>query len=340
MPGGPAVFTPRGTLLVVTFTQRVVEISIPAPVQSQTLADLPVARLLAGPVDVLQGKRGTVDGDPANGAAIYGLLIDEAGRLIVSVTRYYDGTGTQQRSHFISGHDLNSLPAVRGPFQVGTTFSSAAGFAGGWMALLPSSWRPAFGGKPALTGQCCLSILTRTSAGPSISEFDPAQLGVVDPVPARPRIAYPISATTIGGYDSQWGTPGVFYHMTTDIVGMALLERHRVIAFAGRNGVGKNCYGTGALCSDPFSSDQGAHAPPYESAFWLYRLDDVLAAKTFSEPKPYAYFPIALARNGGEFKLTGLAHDPATDRLFVLTRAGDSNGVDRFYGLVHVLQVR
>lgn len=341
IPGGPVVYNPaRETLLTVTHSQRVIEITIPQPVHSESQEELPVAKLVAGPVDVLQGKRGTVDGDKANGAPIYGLFIDEAGRLIVAVTRFYDGTGNQQRSHFISGTDLNSLPEVKGPFQVGKTFGSAAGFAGGWMASIPAAWRPSFGGAPAVTGQCCVSILHRTSAGPSISEFDPAQLGVVDPVPARPRIAYPSNRTTIGNYDSQWGEKGVFYHMTTDIAGVALIEKYRTIAFVGRNGTGRNCYGTGEACKDPHDPHQGPHAPPYEVALWLYSLDDVVKAKNYSQPVPYAYMPLSLVRSGGHNRLTGAWFDPTSHRLFVLSQGGDSNGVDRWYGLVHVIQIK
>lgn len=341
IPGGAVVHNPdRKTLLVVTHSQRIIEITMPEPVNSEVLEELPVAKLVAGPVDVLQGKRGTVDGDRANGAPIYGLFIDDAGRLIVAVTRFYDGEGTQQRSHFISGTDLNNLPEVKGPFQVGKTFSSAAGFAGGWMAAIPPPWRASFGGKPAVAGQCCISILHRTSAGPSISEFDPADLGVVNPAPARPRIAYPPNRTTIGGYDSQWGQKGVFYHMTTDIVGVALIEQYRTVAFVGRNGTGRNCYGTGASCNDPHDRDQGPHAPPYENALWLYSLDSVVKARNYSDPVPYAYVPLSFARSGGDHRLAGAWYDPEAKRFYVMSRAGDSNGTDRWYGLVHVIQIQ
>lgn len=341
VPGGPVVYNPaRNTLLVVTNSQRVIEISVPTPVNSNALPQLPTATLIAGPVDVLKGKRELVDGDPANGAPIYGLFIDGTGRLIVSVTRYYDGWGTQQRSHFITGTDLNNLPDVKGPFQVGSTFSSAAGFAGGWMAAIPPTWRQYFNNAPAFTGQCCVSILYRTSSGPSISEFDPVQLGVLDPVPARPRIAYPLSQPTIGTYDSQWGDPGVFYHMTTDIVGLAPIERYRTIAFAGRTGTGPNCYGPGPVCGDPDDSAQGPHAAPYENGLWLYKLDDVVAAKHYSEPVPYAYVKLNLVRNGGQNRLAGAWFDPLTERLFILSRDGDTNGSDKWYGLVHVLQIK
>ena len=341
VPGGPVVYNPvRNTLLVVTFSQRVIEITVPPPMFTESQSALPTAQLVAGPVDVLQGARSLVDGDPSNAALIYGLFIDDFGRLIVSVTRYYDGDGSQQRSHFITGTDLNNLPPVQGPYQVGNTFGSAAGFAGGYMASIPGPWRSHFGGAPAVTGQCCLSILFRTSAGPAFSEFDPAHLGVLDPVPARPRLGYPIWQTTIGSYESQWGQPGVFYHMTTDIVGIAMIERHRTIAFVGRTGVGNNCYGTGAECGDPFDPDQGPHAAPYQTGLWLYSLDSVTSADQYTKPVPYAYVHVPLVRGGGRNTLTGAWFDPATERLFVLSKSGDGNGVDRFYGLVHVIQIK
>lgn len=208
------------------------------------------------------------------------------------------------------------------------------------MASVPGAWRQDFGGAPALTGQCCLPILFRTSSGPSLSEFDPAHLGALDPVPARPRLAYPLSSPTIDGYDSQWGEPGVFYHMTTDIAGVALIERFRTIAFVGRTGTGRNCYGTGADCGDPFDPDLGAHAPPYETGLWLYSLDSIVTANHYADPKPYAFERLPLVRGGGQNRVTGAWFDPTSERLFVLSQGGDSNGVDKWYGLVHVIQIR
>ena len=46
---------------------------------------------------------------------------------------------------------------------------------------------------PALTGQCCLAIISRTSYGPAVSVFDPNDLGVKNPVPDIPLLYYPAS---------------------------------------------------------------------------------------------------------------------------------------------------
>src|SRR5262249_9015327 len=81
------------------------EFNIPTPVNSTNIGDLPRATTLQGMVDILQGKRNTIDGNTYNGAMIGGIL-PLANQLLVSVWSYYDAgdiTTQQKKSHFLTG---------------------------------------------------------------------------------------------------------------------------------------------------------------------------------------------------------------------------------------------
>ena len=56
---------------------------------------------------------------------------------------YYDGSGTQMKSHFVSGMTLSTQGDVRGAYQVGTL---GAGFVDGYMTTVPAGWQAALGG--------------------------------------------------------------------------------------------------------------------------------------------------------------------------------------------------
>ncbi len=138
---------------------------------------------------------------------IPGGILPWLGRLVVSGSDYYDGSGGQWKSHW-AGANLSTLA---GPFTVSvpdlpkfsdgqppTVFWDRSAFVSGFMGVIPSAWRGLLGG-PALTGNCCLPIISRISYGPSVSVFDPAGVGVVDPVPSKMLVGYPIEHRTLGG---------------------------------------------------------------------------------------------------------------------------------------------
>src|ERR1700730_7719448 len=81
---------------------------------------------------------------------------------------FYDASNAQTLSHFNRPLNL-SAGGVTGPYRVG---SSGAGFYSGYMTTIPSDWQAKLG-APAMTGNCCLSIISRTSFGPSVSAWDP-----------------------------------------------------------------------------------------------------------------------------------------------------------------------
>jgi hypothetical protein len=173
--GGIAItFNPANNSLFMTghdSYQRSAEMSIPAVVNNSSINSLNTATLLQLFADATDGKLNQINPSDPNWKKIGGHLV-YSGKLYVTGYSYYDGGGTQVLSHFVSGTNLSVSNDVQGPYQVGNW----AGIVSGYMADIPPEWQSLFGG-PALTGNCCLSIISRTSLGPAASVFNPSPVG-------------------------------------------------------------------------------------------------------------------------------------------------------------------
>lgn len=297
--------------------QELCEIGIPATIDlSQT------AGILQDCVDVTEGRLGQVD----EGNVKLGGTLAHEGRLIVSTYSYYDADGDQSVSHFASGLDLAQSGDVLGPVAVG----DRAGIVSGYMAPIPAEWQANLGG-PALTGNCCLSIISRTSYGPAVSVFDPNDVGVVDPVPAAPLLEYPASHPL-----AEWDATGPYFNGTTNIVGVAFPPGSRSVLFFGRHGIGTFCYGTGEACNDPVHGSQGTHAYPYVHQVWAYDALDLLAVRNGDldpwQVQPYALWQLDEMDSTGSATISGAAYDPASGRVYLTESYGDEP-------VVHVYQI-
>jgi len=321
--------------------QQVAEISIPTIVNDSTnRGALKTATVLQPFTEATEGKMGKIS--PGGTFKVGGLMVDQ-GKLYESVYAYYDATGSQADSHFVSGTNLSAAGDVRGPFRVG---NAGAGFVSGWMIRIPQAYHASFG-APAITGNCCLSIITRTSWGPAAFAFNPADLGVKNPVPTAPLLYYNSANPTLGNCNSS-GTP---FNGSTEIHGAVFPEGTKTILFIGRHGTGTFCYGEGTgnrnlvglptppgsvYCYDPTSSGKGVHAYPYAYQAWAYSAYDLLAVKNGRRNpwnvKPYAIWTLDLPFPHPSGVLGGVAYDPATKRIYVSAWNSDSERP-----LIHVL---
>lgn len=347
--GGQALaYNPvSNTLFVASLQGKVAEVSVPSPAKATRVEDLPVA-------SVVQPFRDPADGrlrDIAEGGVVLDGLLIHDGRLYGTGVIYYDATNAQRVSHFSRSLNL-SRPEVTRVYQVGET--GKAGFVAGYMATVPTEFRAALGG-PAVTGQCCLSIIGRTSFGPSLFAWNPADLGRRDPLPAIPLLYYPQQHPTLGPWD---GANDV-YGGTTEVAGVAIIDGTSTVLFAGRNGMGTFCYGEGTgdarkaaepapsgekYCYDPTSADKGQHAFPYRLQFWAYDVGDLAAVRGGRRQPwdvvPYAVWPFELPALGDPYpRLGALAYDSTRRRLFLTQLFGDHDGYDR-RPLVHIFSVR
>jgi hypothetical protein len=335
------------TLFVGSLHSKVAEVSIPSPAKTARAEELPVASIVQPFRDPTDGRLRDIAED---GVILDGLLVHD-GRLYGTGLIYYDAANSQRLSHFGRSLDL-ARPDITRMHQVGET--GMAGFVAGYMATVPAEWRAALGG-PAVTGQCCVSIIGRTSFGPGLFAWNPADLGRRDPVPATPLLYYPQQHATLGPWD---GANDIFGG-TTQVAGVAIIDGTTTVLFAGRNGMGPFCYGEGTsdarkasepgpngqkYCYDPTSTDKGQHAFPYRLQFWAYDVNDLAAVRAGDrkpwDVRPYAVWPFELPAIGDPHpRLGAISYDSARRRLFLTQLFGDKDGYAR-RPILHVFIVR
>lgn len=327
--GGTALaFNPqRGTLFIVghDWYQRVAEITIPAVSNGSTISSLSTAAIVQPLTDILRGRSCDV-----GGCAKIGGLLPYGNQLVVSAYIYYDGNGSQSLSHFVTSADESSTAAPAGPYVVSNQLG-LAGFVSGYMTPIPAEWQSALGG-PYLTGQCCLPIVGRTSFGPSATVFNPTTLGPA-PAPGKTVLGYPIGFPMIG----DWSSSGTLFNGSTEMGGVVFPPGTRSVLFFGRLGTGPFCYGEGTgtkslagtinpadggtFCYDPVDGAKGTHSYPYVHYVWAYDANDLVRVKQgVTQPwalRPYATWTLDTPFETGSRIISGVAYDPATQRVFI-----------------------
>jgi hypothetical protein len=325
--------------------QLTAEVSIPQITNSNNLNNLATATVLQQFSDPLEGKIGSINPSDPNSKKIGGQMV-YGSQLYVSAYSYYDGGGTQSSSHFVRPTNLSTTGQVSGPYRVGTI---GPRFIAGYMTQIPQEWQSAFGG-PAVTGQCCLSIISTTSLGPAAFVFNPADVGSKNPVPTTPLVFYPIDHPTLGTWEGN-GTPNPIYNMTTGIRGMAFPQGTRSVLFFGTTGLGVSCYGAGTsdlsldrkpvpgesgviYCYDPDNGSKGCHAYPYGNYVWAYDANDLISVKN-GQKNPWDVLPYATwSLNSTGSGVNGAAYDPSTGRIYL--SVGFEDGT---MPLIHVFKV-
>jgi hypothetical protein len=282
------------------------------------------ARILQPLTDALNGQLRAI-GDTER--RIGGNLVYRD-KLYVTGFVFYDAEGAQRRSHFSRPLALDS-GEVAGPLRAG---GLATGFYSGYMGLIPAAWQERLGG-PALTGNCCLSIISRTSYGPAAFAFDPENIGK-----AEPLVYYTADRQTLGRYGATGSHP--VFNGSTRITGIVFPESTSSVLFFGMTGVGNYCYGEAAECQDPSNVYKGEHAYPYRAYVWAYNAADLAAVKA-GKRRPWQMIPYAtwelpdLGDVSANFGVGGATYDPASGRIYVAEKFGDGTRP-----LIHVYEIR
>jgi hypothetical protein len=344
--GGQAVaYDPATNSLFISSLGYVAEVSIPAPVISSDVSAMPFARLLQPFEDPSEGHlRDLYDGDAKmEGLMVYGNRLYGTGYI------YFDASNVQRVSHYSRSRQLNQ-PSFSGWSQVWETGGS--GFVAGMMSLVPSEWQAKLGGK-AITGQCCIPIVWRTSSGPAAFAFDPAQVGQPT-ASATPLLYYPGDHATLGS----WSGANPTYGSTTQILGVAVIAGTRTVLYFGRNGMGTYCYGTGTpdqslvgttapeggpYCYDPTNSYKAPHAYPYRYQIWAYDLNDFAAVKAGTKQPwdvvPYGVWPLNLPTPESTMELGGVGYDAQRQILYVSQMRADHDGCCDYRPIIHAFRV-
>jgi hypothetical protein len=344
--GGPMAFNPnRGSLFVGTRSGRVAEVTVPTPVVTTDIAALPFAEYLQPFSEPTEGHIKQVADD---GVSLSGLLV-HGDRLYGTAVIYYDANNTQALSHFSRPLTLSQKGAspMKRVGQRGRT-----GFVAGYMAAVPPEWQTKLGG-PAVTGQCCLPIVSRTSWGPSAFVWNPSEVDAKAEASANPLVYYDNEHQTLGPWDGSNPTFGG----TIQMGGLALIGGTSTALFVGRNGTGPFCYGIGTdkqslagtvgpdgekYCYDPVYESKAQHAYPYRYQMWAYDLNDWAAVRAGRrdpwEVKPYGVWPFELPFPEPNTRIAGVAYDAASRRLFVSQYEADRDGYS-YRSLVHVYRI-
>ena len=350
--GTGLAFNPnRNSLFLVghDWGQLVAEISIPAISNVTSLDGMATAAVLQQFSDPTSGALYAL----GPGYMKIGGLLPSGNTLYLSGFNYYDGANSQTVSEFVASTSLSQTPA-KGAYQLGlsgfcgTSNGNCAGFVDGYLALVPAEWQKALGG-PAVAGNCCLNIISRTSFGPGLMAFDPSQLGVTVPAPITPLVYYP-QANPL----SPWNSSGTAFNGATEIRGVVFPVGTRSVIFFGRHGLGTYCYGEGTAdqslagqptpdgtiwCYDPTSTDKGTHAYPYVYYAWAYDANDLAkVASGQSQPwqvQPYSSWALDLPFANAQVRLLGAAYDAKTQRIFLSEWKGDYT-----MPLIHVLSIQ
>lgn len=350
----------NNSLVLITQNLYIVEISIPAPVNSADINDLNHASLVQVPRNVVnsQWNNLNLDGSATTGGGDTGDLLVYDGKLVGNAYPHFStGVDDGVLSHFTAALNWESVgsPYNFSGFQrVGvnpTGLLSNAGWVGGYMCLVPPEWQSRIG-YPVLTGNGSLSIIGRSSFGPSIWGFDPNDLNASSVAPAKLFWGYPGDHQTIGGYDDGTGTH--YFNNSTAYQGVVFPEGSDSVLIFGRigrdiDGSGGGCYGTGTsdpslhltpvgdgskYCYDPANSfAKGGHAYPYVNQVWAYDANQIAAVKNgtreFWEITPYSYWTFKLpftdetSTKTGLKNIGGVAYDPKTQRIFISQMQSD-----------------
>jgi hypothetical protein len=343
--GRQLAFNPAGnTLFVGSRAGRIAEVSIPTPINSANPVALPFAGFVQGFFDPTEGHLSQVSTD---GVALDSLMV-YGNRLYGTAVIYYDANNSQRVSHFSRSLQLHE-PSFQGWSAVWQADKS--GYVSGAMSPVPSEWQSALGG-PAVTGQCCVPIVTRTSWGPAAFAFNPAQIG--QPlVSASPLLYYDGLHPTLG----TWDNASPIYGASIQMGGMVIVPGTRSALYFGSIGTGPNCYGNGTgnaalagtrgpdgelYCFDPTNSDKGSHQYPYRYQIWAYDLNDFAAVKAGTKQpwqvQPYGVWPFDLPTSASQVRLGGIGFDPASRTLYISQLYGDQDGYS-FRPMIHALRL-
>jgi len=306
----PAYNPNNNSLFMASSDQTVAEVSIPAIRNSNDLNDLATATVLQGFTEITEGKIDTVSSDSA-GNNIGGLMVYK-GKLYGTAYSYYDADRATILSHFVSSLNLSLQGDAKGMYEVGDV---GAGYVAGHMAPIPPEWQASLGGN-AITGQGMIPITGRTSPGPAAFSFDPEDLGQKDPVPASPLVYYTLS-NPLAPLKEQ----SELYNKATKMAGAVFPGGTRSLLFFGTHGIGPFCYGPAGECNDPAKATKGNHAYPYVHRVWAYDVLDLIAVKNGQKSPwsllPYEVWSYELPFQLEHRRLSGVAYDPATRRIFI-----------------------
>lgn len=279
----------------------------------------------------------------SQGVRLGGLMIHD-GKLLVTMYEFFGGAPWANQTHFVRNSlNLSATGQANGPYAVNGTFPVPyhAGMYAGYMTKVPTAWQSRLNATHVM-GNGLLSIMARTSEGPSLHGFNPDNPSA----PTQPLIAYDPDTTLgvppMGG----WSTTVLIGDVLNSVNGTgrmmgAVMEGDYTLIF-GLQAPGRFYYGDGHM--DPEVTWPAPWNGPwhpwgdYRIAVWIYRNSDI--EKVVQGITPIRSLVAAECRSlsgeansiiphgvypppGGQFNhalfdgIKSASYDPATKRIYI-----------------------
>ncbi|KPL11169.1 hypothetical protein AMJ85_04335 [candidate division BRC1 bacterium SM23_51] len=351
----PATEWPGSLYLLTTMCQRVCEISIPTPVASANINDLPRAGTLTAPVDLWPRVYGG-NWFPDQGGAPAGGLTYHPGGNGVGGYLYYgicDFYGTDETA---AAHGVFNLALTQGlgAWHVGgvppTNVSPA--LTARILFVISQTWAELYcGGRSLIVGNTYTSGLGVPSHGPSLYAIAPWEGA------SLPSNGGSCTAVELLRYSSGAAPENRVINWTMDGWGDggAWLEigGRSALAISCVRSVGDTWYGDSLgtfhsqddIPEPPFGS-RGVGATNMKNGLMLYNPADLaaVAAGTLQswDPQPYCIFDFdrfSMKEQGDNAMAGAIAFDAQNNRLFYIEHNGDPGYPDG-YSMLHVWTLR
>ena len=155
-------------------------------------------------------------------------------------------------------------------------------FVSGYMGVIPPEWRSAFG-APCFIGNGVMSIVSQCTNGPSFYAFNPDDVGVVNPVPAKMCLGYPFGHEIANPNSANQTFSRADYDNA-----MVFPDGTRTVLWIHRHGYGNPTYKQDDGCQ----GSAGEGAAPYRRQVDAFDVNDLLAVRN-GTMQPYAVRPYA-----------------------------------------------
>lgn len=247
-------------------------------------------------------------GDP-NSKVLSGMAVSGS-TLIANAYSYYDGGGNAVASTFTRSTTLSSgRPA--GPFRIGSGLNPA--FYAGAITPIPSEWQAVLGGD-TLVGQCCLSIIGRTSRGPAAFATSLSGLASGTDTAAQELVWYDGAHETLGALTSALNlSGGPYFNGTVSLAGSVIIPGTDTMLSFLFGGFGSVCYKCGGANPGGYSADG-----PYTAYVLAYDVRD-LQAVADGAADPWSVVPYDAWTLPSLGQIRGLAYDSTNGRIFLST---------------------
>lgn len=333
--GTIAVDASRQTVFIAGHAQHNAIAEFPVPDELGAAGEVDDLPLVDAPVQPFSAPLDRAPtGNPDGIDRINGMYVDE-GRLIVNAERWYDASGAARDTTLVLDAQRLDGP-VAGYYEL-----DGRVHAGGYLSPIPAEWQDRLGGDLVTGWASNTSIISRHSVGPTLFAVDSDDIGVGDPlvdpaIATRPHLDYPFDGARYLGADALDTGPGgaspLWNFLATARYGFVApgTTTFVVIGTIGgvESGIGyKITQSDGTLCGGYCSYDAGDE----HNAYWLFDLDEILAADEVYDPRPYAFGRWDVPFDGGGVHpVIGGSFDPASGRLYVaLGGAGQVGTYDR-----------